>query len=83
MAISKLNITFIQLFIIFCFQFDTDILFGSALSLSNLVDIFNRVSQESDLVYLKECANLLSRVANLPVRNVNIQFYNILSLFYI
>ena len=50
-------------------SFDTDIIFGSALSLSNFVDIFDRVSQESDLVYLKECSRLLTRVANLPIRN--------------
>ncbi|XP_052242919.1 uncharacterized protein LOC127852926 [Dreissena polymorpha] len=48
-------------------SFDSDIIFGAGLTLTMLIDIFTRMSQEQ--AYFGECARLLSRVANLPVRN--------------
>ncbi|WAR01988.1 XDH-like protein [Mya arenaria] len=48
-------------------SFDTDIVLGGGLTLTMLVDIFTRMTQEAP--YFGECANLLKRIANLPVRN--------------
>ncbi|XP_060607441.1 uncharacterized protein LOC132759647 [Ruditapes philippinarum] len=48
-------------------SFDSDIVLGAGLTLTHFVDIFTRMSAAED--YFGECANLLQRVANLPVRN--------------
>jgi len=50
-------------------QFDTDIVLGAGLTFTVLIDIFTRMSQAE--AYFGEMANFLSRVANLPVRNVS------------
>ncbi|XP_053383770.1 uncharacterized protein LOC123535779 [Mercenaria mercenaria] len=48
-------------------SFDSDIVLGAGLTLTHLVDIFTRMAQAEE--YFGECAALLQRVANLPVRN--------------
>ncbi|KAK3581553.1 hypothetical protein CHS0354_031893 [Potamilus streckersoni] len=50
-------------------SFDPTSVFGSNLTLSVLIEIFERVSAASETSYMKELAIYLSRVANVPVRN--------------
>ncbi|KAL3841843.1 hypothetical protein ACJMK2_019942 [Sinanodonta woodiana] len=52
-------------------SFDPTSVFGSNLTLSVLIEIFERVSAESDTSYMKEFAIHLSKVANVPVRNAS------------
>ena len=51
---------------------------GAGLTLSHLADVFTRVGKGSP--YFLELANLLTRTANLPVRNVNITGFFIVIL---
>ncbi|XP_041366429.1 xanthine dehydrogenase-like [Gigantopelta aegis] len=54
----------------YAISFDTTVLFGASLTLSNLLNIFQKSKSDPTLTYFKCLAKHLARVANTGVRNL-------------